>query len=401
MTAPAVRRDRAVWRVTGSPLVPATGSGPLAGQTVAVKDLYAVAGFAIGAGVRDFLAERAPEARHATVVAALLAAGAEITGLAHTDEFAYSITGGNGGYGMPVNPAAPQRIPGGSSSGSAVAVARGEVTVGLGTDTAGSIRVPGAYQGLWGIRTTTGRVDRTGVLPLAPSFDAVGWLTRDAATLAAVGDCLLDDREVDTAAPELVVDPELCAQADAPIAAAVRSAAEQLGARPIALRADLDAGLAAFRTVQAAEAWAAHGPWIRGHPRSLEPEVAARFAYAATVDPGQAEQARTTLARLRHRLRDALGDRVLVLPSTAALPPHRAAEPAVHEVIRVRTLRLTCLAALAGLPAVTVPWSRIGGIPVGLCLLGPADRDRMVLRLAARRLGHLLDPAPPSSEEIS
>ncbi|MBF6170239.1 amidase family protein [Nocardia blacklockiae] len=373
--------DPAVWRARGAPLVPALGSGPLTGHTVAVKDLFAVAGFAVGAGVRAYPASRAPETRHAAAVAALLAAGAEVTGIAQTDEFAYSITGGNGRYGMPVNPLAPDRVPGGSSSGPAVAVARGEVTIGLGTDTAGSIRVPAAYQGLWGIRTTHGRVDTAGLLPLAPSFDTVGWLARDADTLAAVAEHLLPKGVSDSA--RLVVDPDVCAVADADTAAAILAAAAALDAEPLSLHADPGAWYDAFRTVQAAEAWASHGPWITAHPDALDTEVAERFAYAATVTRTAADAARRVLADAAARLRDRLAGRNLVLPTVAAPPPPRTVAVPGRELARARTLRLTCLASLAGLPAVTLPLSRAGGTPLGLCLVGAPDTDRSLIRLAS------------------
>ncbi|RMI29907.1 amidase family protein [Nocardia stercoris] len=430
-----------VWRVSGAPLVAATAAGPLSGHTVAVKDLYAVAGFALGAGVPEFLG--APEERHAAVVSALLAAGADITGIAHTDEFAYSITGVNGRYGMPVNPAAPQRIPGGSSSGSAVAVSSGAVTIGLGTDTAGSIRVPAAYQGLWGIRTTHSSLSADGVVPLAPSFDAVGWLTRDARTLFAVADCLLPqpirrgtapgsngelrrsgpsspasggrppaesapteiepdylselgplsaptDTEPDylsglgpLPADELVVDPALCDVADPELADRAVRVAAAAGARRIHIGADLDTWFAAFRTVQAHEAWAAHGPWIGEHRNALEPEVAQRFAYAATITGAAAAQERAVLAAATEVLRTALSGRALLLPATATLPPLRTAAPADLEAGRMRTLQLTGLASLAGLPAVAFPVAPVDGIPVGLCVIGAPHTDRDLIRVAA------------------
>ncbi|MET9213788.1 MULTISPECIES: amidase family protein [unclassified Nocardia] len=418
--------DTTVWREIGAPLVPATATGPLTGHTVAVKDLFAVAGYPVGAGVAAYLSERAPESRHATIVAALLAAGADLTGIATTDEFAYSITGGNGRTGMPVNPAAPQRVPGGSSSGPAVAVARGEASIGLGTDTAGSIRVPGAYQGLWGIRTTHGSLDTTGLLPLAPSFDTIGWLARDAATLAAVTEAVFAARQAPAdpgrvapddppvsgacgpvaptaarartrtaAAPRvpgavqrtepgrLVVDPALCAAAPSS-AEQCLWAARELGAVRVALGAELDRWFGAFRTVQAHEAWAAHGDWIVAHPGALEPEVADRFAWAATVTDEGAAAARNLVAQASVRITDVVGDGVLLLPTTAGPPPYRDADVRTRDAARTATLRLTCLAAIAGLPAVTLPLPRHDGLPIGLCLLGAAHTDHALIGLAAR-----------------
>ncbi|MGW0634252.1 amidase family protein [Nocardia salmonicida] len=397
--------DATVWRVVGSPLVGATSAGPLAGHTVAVKDLFAVAGHPIGAGVEDFLAERAPEPRHAAVVAALLAAGAAITGIARTDEFAYSITGGNGRTGMPVNPAAPERVPGGSSSGPAVAVARGEASIGLGTDTAGSIRVPASYQGLWGIRTTHQSLDATGLLPLAPSFDTIGWLARDAVALLAVADALyansvlpqqvpVSDSASRSGAPsaaessmagmELLVDPVLVAAAEPEIAEQCLRAAVELGARPIALRGELDRWFAAFRTVQAYEAWAGHGAWLRAHPGALEPEVGDRFAWAATVTADGAAAARKVVAEAAARIRATIGHGVLVLPTTAGPPPLREADQRTRDAVRSATLRLTCLASIAGLPAVTLPLPNRHGLPAGLCLVGAANTDRALIHRATR-----------------
>lgn len=414
-------------------MIAAAAAGPLTGHTVAVKDLFAIAGFPRGAGVPDYLG--APESRHAAVVAALLAAGADITGIAHTDEFAYSITGSNGRYGMPLNPAALLRVPGGSSSGSAVAVSSAQATIGLGTDTAGSIRVPAAYQGLWGIRTTHGSISTDGLLPLAQSFDTVGWMTRDVETLSAVADYLLPrgtapylgaesaelsphagelsacgvesppgsaslgldpesradsaslrtdsaSERIDSPSPQLVVDPDLCAIADSALAACALAAAERLGAEHVRLEADLGSWFAAFRVVQAWEAWANHGAWIAGHPNSLEPEVAQRFAYAAAVSGDAADKARLVLAEASDHLRAALMGRVLLLPTTATLPPLRDALPADLEAGRTRTLHLTCLASLAGLPAVTVPMHEVEGIPAGLCLVGAPHTDVALIGLA-------------------
>ncbi len=138
-----------------------------------------------------------------------------MTGISRTDEFAYSLAGTNAHFGTPPNPRAPRRISGGSSSGSVSAVALGHVSIGLGTDTGGSIRVPAAYQGVWGIRTTHGAVDRGGLLPLAPTFDTVGWFARTPALLAAVGEVLLPPGPAWPVDPAgLVVVPDLLALAD-------------------------------------------------------------------------------------------------------------------------------------------------------------------------------------------
>ncbi len=378
--------DPAVWRLVGTPLVRGAAAGPLRGETVAVKDLYDIAGFAVGAGIPAWLEEAEPATGTAPAVAALLAAGADVTGIAQTDEFAYSIAGRNPHSGTPLNPAVLGGLPGGSSSGPASAVALGQASIGLGTDTAGSIRVPASYQGLWGLRTTHGAVSRDGLLPLAPSFDTVGWLTRDAATLRAAAAATLP-AGVGTgglvSAPALleIVEPDVRAA----FAAFDRFEHVDLG--------DLDELFDAFRTVQQAEAWRAHGDWITAHPGALGDDVAGRFALAAAVTSHQESAARAAMAAARERLDAVLGDRVLVLPSASSAAPSVLADAELIERTRQGTLRLTCIAGLTGRPALSIPLLSVpqpGALleaPVGVCLVGPRGSDLALIDLAESLAG--------------
>ncbi|BDZ45654.1 AtzH-like domain-containing protein [Naasia aerilata] len=162
VSAPAPAVDSRIWRLVGTPLVAGPGEGPLKRERVAVKDLFAIEGQQVGAGVPLFLRESPVQTATAPAVAELVAAGAHVVGIARTDQFAYSIAGDNEFYGTPPNAVVPGALPGGSSSGPASAVALGQASVGLATDTAGSIRVPASYQGLWGLRTTHGAVSTEG-----------------------------------------------------------------------------------------------------------------------------------------------------------------------------------------------------------------------------------------------
>ncbi|KAJ9529975.1 hypothetical protein QJQ45_023241 [Haematococcus lacustris] len=166
-------------------------SGPLHGFKVALKDMYAVQGYRTGFGNPSWRATHGPATRTAPVVMQLLAAGASIAGLAHMDELAYSLNGENMHYGTPTNPEAPGHIPGGSSSGTAVAVAAGHTEIGLGSDTGGSVRLPASYCGVLSFRPSWGRVSMEGACNLAKTLDVAGWFTRDAALLKAVGEVLL------------------------------------------------------------------------------------------------------------------------------------------------------------------------------------------------------------------
>jgi Asp-tRNA(Asn)/Glu-tRNA(Gln) amidotransferase A subunit family amidase len=372
--------NSSVWRVVGAPLV-AGGDGPLNGETVAVKDLYDVAGFPVGAGVPAFLG--APAASNAPAVQVLLDAGADIVGIAQTDEFAYSIAGRNAHYGTPPNPRVPGGVPGGSSSGPASAVALGEASIGLGTDTAGSVRVPASYQGLWGLRTTHGSVSSAGIVPLAPTFDAPGWLTRDATTLRRVAEVsLVEPVETGT----FVVDPSLSAHTEPDVRAAFDAF---VGARfdTVSL-GDPQEFFETFRTVQQSEAWRTHGAWIEAHPGALGDDVAARFALAAAVTPAQEAAARANLARLRSKLDDLLGDRVLLVPSASSTAPSLTMDAVDVERTRQGTLKLTAIAGLTGRSALSAPLLEVpqpGGrpsLPVGLSLVGPHHAELALIALA-------------------
>lgn len=375
------RWDERVWRVVGSPLVAGAPGGPLAGETVAVKDLYDVEGFPVGAGNPTWLAGATPAPSSAPVVSALIAAGASVRGISQTDEFAYSLAGTNHHYGTPPNPAAPGRVPGGSSSGSAAAVALGEASIGLGTDTGGSIRVPAAYQGLFGIRTSHGVVPREGLLPLAPTFDTVGWLTRDASLLARVGGVLLPGAAT-SADRRLITVPSLLGLADPDVAAAVAGWQPDLGLRlPEAWPLDdLPTWRDAFVTLQGWEAWQAHGPWLDGRLDALGPDVRGRFERARGVTAGEAAEARQTVASARAIIRDLVADRIVVLPAAPTVAPALGAGlPETLQAARHATLMLTCLAGIGGLPAVTVPLTTAAGLPCGVCLVAAPDRDKDLL----------------------
>ena len=396
VTPRAQALDRSVWRSVGDPLFQGAWEGPLEGLTVAVKDLFAIKGYRIGAGNPTYLDSARAETTTAPAVADLLRGGASLRGVARTDEFAYSIAGDNAHYGTPPNGALPGALPGGSSSGPATAVATGQADIGLATDTAGSVRVPASYQGLWGLRTTHGLVPRQGLLPLAQSFDTVGWLTRDGATLQRVADwCLSYDGSDSTESVfgesgadlpwRFVIPAEALDAADAATRAAFEAfvAASALPVETASI-GDLDDYLVPFRTVQGAEAWRNNGDWLRAHPAATGPAVAERFRAAAAVTAADEAAARTALAPLRARLIDLVTDAVLILPTAPGPAPARTAGGEGIDAVRQATLRLTTPAAVAGLPALSVPLltvaSPLGPAPVGVCLVARAGTDIALVR---------------------
>lgn len=377
--------DRSVWRVVGDPLIEAPGGGPLAGLTVAVKDLFALEGHRIGAGNPAYLASAPVEQETAPAVAALLHGGASIRGVARTDEFAYSIAGDNAHYGTPPNGAVPGALPGGSSSGPASAVAAGHADIGLSTDTAGSIRIPASYQGLWGLRTTHGSMPAQGLLPLAQTFDAPGWITRDGHTLQRVAEACIGG------SPELprrfVVPEEALAAADPLTRDAFEAALAAVGGQVerVAI-GDLAAYQEAFRVVQAAEAWRNHGEWVATHPGALGPAVAERFRTASAVTAAEEARAREALTPLRERVRALVDGSVMVLPTAPGPAPRRTSDAARVDAIRTATLRMTTPVAIAGIPAVSAPIlniaTRWGMAPVGVCFASRTGTDTALVRLA-------------------
>lgn len=371
--------NQSVWRELGDPLVPGAAQGPLAGETVAVKDLFAITGFAVGVGNPTFLAEAPIEVGTAPAVLQLRDAGAAIHGIAQTDEFAYSIAGANPHYGPPPNPAVPGGLPGGSSSGPASAVALGEASIGLGTDTAGSIRVPASYQGLWGLRTTHGAVPLVGVWPLAPSFDTVGWLTRDAETLRRVVEVALPGQSVVPGG--FVVDPGLVALADPAVREAFATVIAGLEVAEVDLGDPTDL-FEAFRVTQAAEAWDSDGCWVLGHPGAVGAGARERFEVASRVTREQEAEARTALGVHREHLDAILGDRVLLVPAASSPAPSVDATAAELDAVRGATLRLTAVAGITGRPALSMPLLHVPQ-PVGLCLVGPRGSDLALLDRAA------------------
>ena len=186
-----------------------SAAGPLAGLTFMVKDLFAIAGRKVGNGNPKFYEHATPASETAPVIARLLDAGASCTGITICDEFFYSVLGANAHYGQPVNPRAPGHVTGGSSCGSAAAVASAMCDFALGSDTGGSIRVPASFTGLYGLRPSFGRIAAQGATPMAPSYDTIGFLAREAELFRTIGGVLLDGQHVEAKIERLILAQDL------------------------------------------------------------------------------------------------------------------------------------------------------------------------------------------------
>jgi amidase len=367
------------------------GTGALAGLACGIKDLYDIVGHRTGFGSPEWFATHGPAARTAPAVQRLLDAGARIAGKTHTDEMAWSLFGENAHYGTPENVNAPGRVPGGSSSGSAAAVAGGLVDFALGSDTGGSVRFPASVCGVFGMRPTHGRVPLEGACALAPSYDTAGWFTRDAVLLERVGRVLLDDAAAAPAPGTLLQATDAFDWAGDAVAGALRPALERLQgllgpATPVRVSQEgLGVWGEAFRDLQSAEAWAAHGAWIEAVHPAFGPGVRERFEYARTVDPGRVRAAAELREEIGARLGDLLADnRVLVLPTAPGIAPLRGSPAAAMNPFRAQCMGLLCVAGHARLPQVSVPLARLGGCPLGLSLLAAPGNDLLLLDLVRR-----------------
>lgn len=381
------------FEVQGAP------SGPLADLTFAAKDLFDVAGYATGAGNPTWASTHDAAASHAPAVAACLGAGARLLGKTHTDELAYSLMGLNAHYGTPVNPAAPERAPGGSSSGSAAATAAGLIDFALGTDTGGSVRTPASFCGLYGIRTTHGRIPRDGMVPLAPSFDVVGWFGRTARMLRRVADAFDLEPQPPIARPRLLLAEDVWELAEPAtreaLSPAIQRLEELLG--PAASVRLAEEPLAdwreTFRIIQAGEAWQCHGAWVRAHAPNFGPGIADRFRMASGIGAEELTVARRKRDKVRARLVSLLdNDGIAVLPTCAAPAPLKTANETTMNAYRAAVLQMLCPAGLGGLPQVTMPLSLADGAPVGLSLLGPAGSDLALMEIAVRLEDYMMAP---------
>lgn len=365
----------------------ATGDGLLNGLTFSVKDVFAVQGHTSGAGNPDWLRTHGPSEETASVLKLLLGSGARLYGMTHTDELMYSLGGQNIHYGTPVNPKAPDRLPGGSSSGSAVTVAARLADFSLGTDTGGSVRVPSAYCGIYGIRPTHGAIPMDGVVPLAPSFDTVGWMANDAETLRHVGEVLIKHPSGSSSSGFdriiLVEEAWELTEPDSRIELECLLPLLKEYASLISMRIAPE-GLAEwmriFRTLQGIEIWETHGAWIRQVNPVFGQDIAARFQWTSKLRRDESEEEFSLWRNIQARLRELLGeDGLLVLPTIPGPPPHRLIHGEENEESRSRTMQLSCIAGLSGLPQINVPAGRIAGVPIGLSFIAGNHQDLKLL----------------------
>ncbi|MCQ6275004.1 amidase [Bacillus sp. V3B] len=370
--------------------VSSMGSGKLNGLTFAVKDVFEVKDYTNTAGNPDWYRTHSPAKRNAPVIDQLLKQGATLKGTVHTDELMYSLNGENFHYGTPVNPRAHDRIPGGSSSGSAVAVAAGLVDFALGTDTGGSVRIPSSYCGLYGFRPTYGVVDIEGVILLAKSFDTVGWMARDPELLAQIGETLIQqDQSEEISFPHLYFEQEAWSFIDEESTEKLTEASSTLEDKSDLsqwIKVSVE-GLSnwanTFRNIQGIEIWNEHGEWIEKVNPKFGPGIAERFSWTSTLDSNELEPNQLLRKQIKNDLSNLLKDNgLLVLPTAPGEAPKRQLSNEKMEQYRSRTMMLTCIAGLSGFPQLTIPVCKDNGLPIGLSFIANQNQDLKLLKWA-------------------
>lgn len=385
---------------------------PLTNLTFAVQDIFDVEGFVTGFGNPDWLRTHEPASRTAPAVAFLVGGGATCVGKTHMDELAYSFNGENKHYGTPVNPSATSRMPGGSSSGSAVAVAAGLVDFALGTDTGGSVSIPAAYCGILGFRSSYGAVSSVGVVPMSPSLDTVGWFARDPITLHKVGHVLLQQPYTETRQPRRVFIADDCFNLSSVkmVQRVSISAIEKSFGRQAIVRLKLGEYLAskipsldnfqkewengkvqhsesalvslksALQLLQRYEFKTNHEDWASSVKPDLGPGISERVKAALQSNPKLVGECLKVKDEARAALSELLmNDGILLMPTAPDPPPKlRTKGNLVAEFVE-RACTLLSAAGMSGCCQVSVPVGKYGECPMAVSLIAKHGLDRFLL----------------------
>ncbi|ADU29505.1 amidase [Evansella cellulosilytica] len=366
-----------------------SNQGRLKGVTVAIKDVFSIKGLIAGAGNPDWERTHEPAQKNAEVVEQLLEEGVTITGTTHTDELMFSLNGENYHYGTPVNPTAQERVPGGSSSGSAVAVSAGLVDVGIGTDTGGSVRIPSSYCGIYGFRPTHGAVSTEGLIPLASQFDTVGWMTKSSELLYDVGLTLINQPDYKTSFTKLIVPEDIvslandeCTETFTKHLDGMKGNFDKVITTTLATEG-IETWFNTFRTLQGYEVWQTHGDWIKETNPKFGPDIEDRFNWASTIKEEDVEKARLKRAQIQNRVQELIDqDSIVLMPTAPGVAPYLNGRGEVLENQRKRMLLMTCISGLLGYPQLSLPVMHINGIPVGISMIAAKNQDLKLLHLA-------------------
>eukprot|EP00262_Sarcandra_glabra_P004369 TRINITY_DN15334_c0_g1_i1.p1 TRINITY_DN15334_c0_g1~~TRINITY_DN15334_c0_g1_i1.p1 ORF type:complete len:653 (-),score=115.88 TRINITY_DN15334_c0_g1_i1:547-2319(-) len=385
---------------------------PLTGLSFAVSDIFYIKGYVTGFGNPDWANSHEPATRTSLAVSAVVDGGATCVGKTVIDEMAYSINGESKHYGAPTNPAAPARIPGGSSSGSAVAVAAELVDFALGTDTIGGVRVPSAFCGILGFRPSHGAVSNMGVIPVAPSLDTIAWFARDPSILRRVGHLLLQLPYAESRMPRHIIIADDCFQLlkipMSRVTQVVIRSTEKLFGRQVLNHANLGEYLAskvptlkkfhsqnrngelkisslrslanAMQFLQRNEFKNYHEEWINSAKPVIDPVISAHMQSTLESRNANFDDCQSARNEARSALNALLkNDGILVIPTVADPPPKLGAKEILSEDYQARAFSLLAIASMSGCCQVTVPLGFHDKCPVSVSLIARYGGDRFLL----------------------
>lgn len=369
--------------------------GSLSNKSFLVKDLIDIEGKVTGLGNPWWASTHEPSSCNAKVVEQMLDAGAICLGKSVTDEFAISLDGLNQHFAIPLNPLYKDRIPGGSSSGSASAVACKLVDFALGTDTVGSIRAPGAFCGIWAMRPSHAFVPLNGVYPLGPSFDTVGWLSRQPDLLLEIGKVLIDKRieKRKIKSYEIVTSSSLFSLAEKEHGDSLFKLSKSPGAEIQDIKFDtrlLDIWSQVFSVMRSYEAWQFYGDWIESNQEKISHTALCRLKEGKDVQKEEYEHAQKIKNLAHEYMANKLGtNRFLCMPTTIGLPALLKSSEEELSALRKRNIRLLIIAAISGLPQISFPVKLPDGNIYSLSLLGPKFSDLELIEKAILLEQHL------------
>ncbi|PMH44449.1 amidase [Vibrio sp. 10N.286.49.B3] len=391
-----VAKDARIYCSQGPEFLVGNTHGSLSGKTFVFKDLFDVQGYVTGAGNPTWLQTHEAAEHTNRLLTDLLEQGAHCVGRVQTDELAYSLNGQNIHYGTPINPIAPDCLPGGSSSGSAVAVANGDADFSIGTDTGGSVRVPASYCGLFGLRPTLGRLDLQHAFQLSGSFDTAGIFSRDLALLKSVFSVLtVSDSDNDgNAANKIYLDSSLAnqltpARIDALNDYCANAGMTLLESDVIACSGySLDDLSLLFRTIQGYEIIQQHDQWLQQYGESLDPTIMQRVIWSRSISETQYQAAKAKQCEFHAFLSNALNqlDGLWVLPTTPSGPPALTLTGEPLAQYRSQLMSLTSIAGLSGLPQLHFPISGLAEGPCGFSLMATANKETDIIATALQLL---------------
>ena len=376
--------------VPGTFELPATASGSLSGKTFVAKDLLAVAGHASSFGNARWRETHTASEATSPIITKLLAEGADLVGMAKLDQLAGSLVGNIGEGTAPLNSLYPDRFTGGSSSGSASAVAGELVDFAIGTDTAGSVRVPAAACGLYGLRPTYHSIKNEGVLPWAASFDVVGILSKDLGLVRDVYKVLRSEASELTTITQILLPIDCLELVSVETAAAVTKTAQDLAEKHGIELKEVnfahfmgDSARNLFSRIAGRENWQAHGEWIKANHQYLAPDLYNRMEIAQQVSAGPEEKVSAD-SQERENYTKAVSKiitshSVLIAPIMYDLSPLRTANPDELQNYRKNTLILNVVSGLAGLPEIVMPVVGVNNLTYGVGVIGSKNADLTML----------------------